>query len=232
MKIFIQNTDDKFINNLSLIKDDKHLIACGDIEDNLYQIHYKYGFDCYTFLSSKFNKETFQFILEFGQKIKCFIYHDTLRPEIIETNKGLCKHLVNEKEVDNAIFIPTLVNRDIFTNEKVERCHNISCFIDRLEQIPQNLLGKIYPNSKLDIKLFNNPKIKHPLNIGKLQEKEKAEILNRSKFFLSLDGFYEAEAFCCGAKVLNIESIESLESQTIKVENIQSYQNFFRDLLV
>jgi hypothetical protein len=93
-------------------------------------------------------------------------------------------------------------------------------------------LSKIYPNSNLKIKLFNNQKIKHPLNVGKLQEKEKAEILNRSEFFLSLDGFYEVEAFCCGAKVIGIDSIESLEPQNIIVENIQSYQNFFRDLLV
>jgi hypothetical protein len=232
MKIFIQNTDDKFINNLSLIKDDENLIACGDIQDNLYQIYYRYGFDCYIFLASKFHKETFQFILEFGQKTKCFIYHDIFRPEIIENNKGLCKHLVNEKGIDNTILIPTLVNREIFNNQKLERFHKISCFIDKIEKIPEQLLKKIYPNSKLEIKLFNNEKIKHPLNIGKLQEKEKAEILNKSEFFLSLDGFYETEAFCCGAKVIDIESVETLESKNISLENVQSYQNFFRDLLV
>jgi len=76
MKILIQKTDNKFVNNLNHTKSNHELIV-AELDSILYQTFYKLKPNVIIFMASKCeNKEVNQFILEFQDKVKCYIYYD------------------------------------------------------------------------------------------------------------------------------------------------------------
>jgi hypothetical protein len=103
--------------------------------------------------------------------------------------------------------------------------------MDNMERIPEALEKWLYPNTKLPIKLFNGDNLKHHQHLGSLKESEKAELLQQSKYYLSIDGHYAPEAMDSGCIVLDIKELEDLiPVKYNKHKNYQTYNNFLEIL--
>jgi len=232
MKVFIQRHDDKFINNLTLSLQSMHIDTyCSDINQDLYRIHHYYPFDTAIFLSSKFNNESAQFISEFysAKRIKFFVYHDQYNEEIISSFGTAAINLVHVKSSSNSVLIPDLINQFLFNNLKMSRKKNrYAVFLDGLKEIPDNLNDKLYPNTKLNINMFNSQYVQNSQNIGLISEIEKAQILNTYEFFIDINNNYAHEARACGAKVFDIDKLKEKPKQSKKNKSVQTYEEFIR----
>lgn len=232
MKVFVQQHDDKFINNLTFSLRSMHIDTyCSDINQDLYRIYHYYPFDIAIFLASKFNNETAQFISEFysSQNIKFFIYHDQHNEEIISLFGSAAINLVHTASSNKSILIPELINLFLFSNLKIPRKKNrYAVFLDGIKEIPDNLNDKLYPNTKLQISLFNSSHIQNPQNIGLISEIEKAQILNTYEFFIDINNNYANEARVCGAKVLDIDKLKEKSKPDKNNKSIQTYEEFIR----
>jgi hypothetical protein len=236
MNILIQYLDNKFTNNIAEIKLDNTNIYTANINNNLYAIHYSKNISHLFVSASLITNEIQQYIAEFFQSVKIFIYHDTgLNHEILDTYKNTCIHLIDKKyKTKNTISIPVLVNTSLYNGIKnnIEKTHDIVCFLDNLKEIPDKLKLFLYPNSQLRIILFNNANIKHSQNLGTLTEYDKSIILSQAKYFIPIDENYIAEAFISGCEVIDIEELASLNPKKYlqKPEYI-TYQVFMQSLL-
>jgi hypothetical protein len=230
MRLFIQELEDKFINNISLIKHKDIVIVNDDIDNDLYSIHYRYNFDSYVFISSLMTNEIYQYILEFYHTKQIILYHDILNENVISS---LANHCINISPLDiqGIIKIPNLINEHIFFNMGKQRQKHIPCFVDNAEMLDENLLNILYPHTKFNIRLFGPPSIKHPQNIGILSEQEKAEILNESESCLLLNDKYIAEALNCGTKILRLKEGLLTEDKTSMPSNTETYAQFLIRIL-
>ena len=232
MKVFIQRHDDKFINNLTLSLGSMGINTyCSDINQDLYRIYHYYPFDIAIFLASKFNNEIAQFISEFysSKNIKFLIYHDQHNEEIISSFGSAAINLVHMTSSNNSIVIPELINQFLFYNLKMPRKKNrYAVFLDGIKEIPNRLNDKLYPNTKLQINLFNSSYIQNPQNLGLISEIEKAQILNTYEFFIDINNNYTNEAKACGAKVLEVDSLKEKTKSEKKNKSTQTYEEFIR----
>ena len=122
MKIFIQNTTNKFINNLTISLREMGIDnQCSNIQQDLYRIYHYYPFETAVFLASQFNNEIAQFITEFysSKRIKFYIYHDEHKEDLISLFGSAAKHLVNTPSQGNTLFIPELINHFLFHDLKI-----------------------------------------------------------------------------------------------------------------
>jgi hypothetical protein len=236
MKILIQKTDNKFVNNLNHTKSNHELIVT-ELDSVLYQTFYKLKPNVVIFMASKCeNKEVNQFILEFQDKIKCYIYYDNnshIKPHI-KTYKN-AYHLTEDKKAKEnpdykIIKLPKLINDSLFNDSDIgDKNEDIVCFIDNITNIDEELKLILYPHTNLKIKLFNNPKIKHHQNLGTINEQQKAKLLKKSKYFLAIDDSYINEAVSCGCEILSIKDTKNLKPSkqyNVNIKNLETYSNF------
>ena len=230
MKLFIQEFDDKFINNLSLIEHQNITIVNDSIHNNLYLVHYKYGFDAYVFVSSLLTDEIYQYILEFNKSKHIILYHDIINQQAIDS---VAPHCVNISSLDmnSVIKIPPLINDHIFFNTNKQRNKYLSCFIDNIEILNEDLLSVLYPNKKFNIRLFGSSSIRHPQNLGLLSEQDKSEVLNGSEGFLLIDDLYLPEALSCGTKIFRSKQGELVEDKVNMIMNTETYAQFLTRIL-
>lgn len=231
MKFFIETQDSKFINNIIIsLRENKQIEVLSYVSHkNLYKIYHQTKFDRAIFIASKFTPETAQFVTEFYNKdVKFFIYHDVFMQNIVDDYKTACVNLVHQKNIKDTVQIPNLVNHYIYKNTNTNRHKSIACFIDKQENISDNLEQYLYPNSKIPIRMFNNSKIVHHQNLGMLNEYDKAEVLNSSEYFLNLDNEYHEEAARCGCKVIELNNIQNFKKTKKSKPNnkISTYQDF------
>jgi hypothetical protein len=236
MNILIQQTNNKFINNISSIELQNYNMYKNTINNNLYKLHYEHKIETVFFVESLLSNEILQYIAEFFQTIRIFIYHDKLpNKEIIESYKNACIHLVNPNftKVQYTQVIPLLLNTKLYNNHNQEQKNNdIICFLDNLDTLSLDLKNLLYPNTKLKIKLFNNEKIHHPQNLGILTEKDKAKILKQSKYFLALDESYVTEALVSGCEVLDIKELSDMKPHKyVTIPKYISYETFMESIL-
>lgn len=235
MKILIQDCDNKFINNASYCTIEDTIIHKGVLRDNLYRLHYAYRPDVVIFIESLLNNEIYQYITEFFQNIKIFIYHDK-KPniDIIQTY-NMCSHLVDSQfdQINNTIQVPYLVNTELYTNNhNSQKSEDIVCFLDGLNDLPLNLKSYLYPNTKLKIKLFNNKNIRNAQNLGLINEKEKSVILADSGSFIDINGNYIAEAMLSNCSVFSIDELNELQpNKFTKIPEFTPYNIFLKSIL-
>jgi len=230
MKLFIQEFEDKFINNLSLIKHKDIDIITDSLDNDLYSMHYRYNFDTYVFVSSLMTNEIYQYILEFNKTKQIIVYHDSINEKLITDLSQYCVN-VGASDAKNIIKIPSLINSHIFFNTRKQRNKYISCFIDG-DKIPNDdLISVLYPHKKFHIRLFGFSLRKHPQNIGLLSEEEKAKILNESEGYLLIDDSYLPEALSCGVKILRPKDGQLVEDKDRTVIDTETYAQFLIRIL-
>jgi len=230
MKLFIQEFDDKFISNLSLIEHPGIVIVSDNISGNLYSMHYRYNFDTYVFVSSLMTNEIYQYIVEFHKSKRIILYHDRINTEVPDTAAQFCIN-IGSFEGNSVTKIPALINDHIFFNMNRQRNKYIPCFIDHAETLEEDLLSVLYPNKKFHIRLFGSSRIRHPQNLGLLSEKDRAEILNESESCLIIDDLYLPEVLSCGTKILRPNKGKLVEDNTCIEENIETYAQFLIRIL-
>jgi len=230
MKLFIQEFDDKFISNLSLIEHPSIAIASDTVTGSLYGIHYKYNFDAYIFISSLMTNEIYQYILEFHKSKQIILYHDIVNDQVLNTISQFCIN-IGLFDSSSVTKIPTLINDHIFFNMNKKRGKYIPCFIDHTEILEKDLLSVLYPNAKFNIRLFGSSTIKHPQNIGLLSERDRAKILNESESCLMIDNSYLPEALSCGTKILRAKEGNLIEDKTSIITDTETYAEFLIRIL-
>jgi hypothetical protein len=233
-KILIQNLNDKFINNIALCNSTDGDKIIVDTRGSLYKLYYQYQFTHVIFVDSLINQESIQFIQEFGQQITVYIYKNsqTTNYENIQNIRGVLSYTKLNNTHHRVITIPTLVNHDLYyKNETLNKKDQIVSFIEHITTIPEPLQDYLYPKTKLAIKLFNNPEIIHPQNLGLLSERDKAILLQNSKYYLAITEDYVAEAWACGCSVLLVDELHNCEPKQYKyAKSFQSYANFLKGL--
>lgn len=231
MKIFLQQHNDRFINNLAnALKNMDQQIQQLDLNKDIYKIYHHYPFNMGIFIASKFTQDIAQFISEYynsKNSIKFIIYHDILNEGIIDDYGSITTNLIkNDKTYKSAIKIPSLVNDAIFKDLGLERKKNTyAVFLEYTKTIPADLSMLLYPNTKKHIRLFNSPHIQHHQNIGLLSESDKAQILNTYEYFININDEYVEEALSCGAKVVDSRAIDK-KMPNKKNKNTISYESF------
>jgi len=237
MKIFIEYQNNKFINNVLLSKIDKKIsILSSEINKDLYKIHDQYNMECYI-LNAKHlvsNKEILQFIQEYHNNLKIIAYHEDQTTYSMIDNSTYNIYHIGYDDISNVKYkkIPKLLNRGLFTNfnKEYSRHKKIVCFAEDPQTI-NRISNLLYPNSLLPIILFGN--IPHPQCLGKVNEREKALILNNYEYYLSTsDNDYTLEASECGCKIFTTNSIlESKAMVNIDTSSVLSYSEFIEQMV-
>lgn len=234
MKIFISIKNNKFIKNIILSQVPGLEILSGNHRQQLYKIHQHHRINAYIFSLDDLDSETLQFIEDYHNQIKIFIYHNVLDKQIIESLSG-CYHLSKDRyNTSNFIQIPQLINIHIFGNQKlVNRDKRIVSFIDNLDNVSSELSELLYPNNKqLNIKMYGGTFL-HMQNLGLVSEKDKADILNSNTGFLSLDTNYILEALLCGCDIYTIDSIKQNQPINDRLSlDYQTYSEFLTNILI
>lgn len=234
MKIFISDKNNKFIKNIILSQVPGLDIVSGNYQQQLYKIHQYHKINAYIFSLDDLDSETLQFITDYQNKIKIFIYHNLLNKDILERLSG-CYHLSEDNyRESNFIQIPQLINTHIFYHNKLDhRNKQIVSFIDNLDGIPAELSQLLYPSDReLNIKMYGGA-FGHMQNLGLVSEKDKAVILNSNTGFLSLDTNYLLEALLCGCDVYTTESIKNNLTINDRISlDYQTYSEFLTNILI
>jgi len=233
-KIFIESINNKLFTNLRIIKDNIQIFN-GNLGNNIYQIFYKTKFDS-IIIASVINESIVQFAEEFKDK-KVYIYDQnrSLDQNIIDNNKSIDFILPSNNKTNkqgNRLNINTnMINDQLLQNTDGSKQNYISCFLDSVQILPQELNSELYPNSHKKIKMFNNVKIQHPQNLGIITERERLKILSESEYYLNLDDQYVIEAAINGCKILSLESLSKLKPMDYDIPEYETYQNFIKEYI-
>lgn len=234
--VLIQKSNIKFMRSAIVSSINNTNIIGLAINNNLYKTFYTTKPTHAIFDSNMINNEIIQFIQDLSDKIKCFIYHDSVSPETIKKFESYnVKHLLyNNTTIYNSICIPhNLINTNLFYNDNtIQKQDSIVCYLDNLPILPEFLKQYLYPKTQLPIKLFNNPHIQHYQNLGILNELDKAEVLRNHKYYLVIDESdqYIEEAKHCGCTIIYIKDIENYTSmQYIEPSIFVNFSTFFEE---
>lgn len=235
MKIFIDSYNTKFMQNMRISHNHDIHIVSDNHKGQLYKLHQQQKISAYIFSLSGLNTETLQFINDYYNNIKIFIYHDIENIDLIDKIPQ-CIHLVHNETIknNNIIYIPQLINNKIFNssiNTSKKNNDSIICFMDQLSNISIELKELLYPNTKLKIKLYNllEP---HPQNLGWVSEEDKFKLLTNNKFYLSLNELYNQEAVLCGCEVFTIDGLKQNKNINSHINmEYQTYTNFLTNIL-
>lgn len=236
--VLVQYSDSKFMRTAIFSSIDGCNILGSAINNNLYQIYYSIKPTHAIFHASMITPEIMQFIGDFSDKVKCCLYYDSISSDIMNHFQSYnIKHLTYDTTQPNTLHLPKdLLDTQLFhINPNITKKDSLVCFINDLPILPDFLKDHLYPKSKLPIKLFNNPYIQHPQNLGLLNESDKALVLQNHTYYLVLNDNdeYIREAQSCGCIVVNIRDIDNYTSlPLIKPESYTDFAKFFKDNVV
>lgn len=186
----------------------------------------------FIFNSSALSNEIIQFISSFHDKFRIVIFIDNNNTEVNQLfSEGInLLFLIPENITISSKRTIVLSNFCIDSElygaaNKIDKVDQIIHFIHPSQlSLTDKLSGVLYPSSQLKIKMFDNPYIKHPLNIGNLTEIEKQELLSISSYYLHDNSFYYvAEALTSGCLCLNLDNPETIQEQMKNNTNNSSY---------
>jgi hypothetical protein len=239
--ILVQQSSEKFIQNCSALSFEDIMIIDISIGNNLYQTFFRHKPEYCIFSGSLVNKEILQFCEDYSDSSNIYFFHIDSKSH--ENIKSLlppeCKviHIGYDDSYDAAIPLG-LVNDQLFYSTNDNKKDGIVCFMDGLASIPNELLDLLYPSSSAPIKLFNCPSIRHYQNLGMLTEQNRANLLQKHKYYLDLKqdaGFsYTNEAKSCGAIIVSLEQIKDNSYTSNLPVNTNhtniTYNKFLREL--
>lgn len=232
--IFVQNTYNKFINNIkySTIEDKKFYI--DTVNNNLYKLYYHFKILDFIFSSSSLNDEIISFINDKSiSNTNIYVYHDIYNEYLIGIMPQ-CKHIVQEnKVINNTIpFSNNIINTKLYyTNPNINKKNRIIVFLENQNTIPTSIQERLYPNQN-NILMFNSISIQNDQNIGFLSELNRSEILQQSEYFVVDNDYYALEAKLCGCKLLDINNIDEDITNNYNISNIIDYNTYLGNLLI
>lgn len=248
--IYLYPINHKFNKNISMISDDNYSIVLMQPSISMYKYYYSNidnipnKSDISIIINTTIlNPELVQFINDFANTLNIVLFIDNNAN--IEANDLNIKYLIPDNSIGNYTTLDpnkiyrlenNIINKDLYEDitqkDTVNKKDQIICFLhDKFDfaKIQQYL----YPLSKLNIKIFDNPGLKSAQNIGYLSELEKRDILLESKYYIH-DEYrnYATEATKCGCSLINIDSDIDIHDQ-IKINKIENLDktNYYIDLL-
>lgn len=138
------------------------------------------------------------------------------------------KAFIEEKIVeDTRLLIDSysylnIVNLNLFKSYNVPRNNKYAIILDNIETLPEHILQKLR-SEQCDIHMFNNASIINSYNLGTLLEYQKAFIFASYEGIIGKDFLYKNEAILCGAKYIDIESMNTFDSNPEILLNIDDF---------
>lgn len=215
--INLYQTNCKFNKNLALIDSEKFQIFM--IPEN-YSIHkytmtnkYINASSSFIFNASIINDEIYQFISAVHNKLNIYIFLDKILPNI------------NNLNIKYIEYFPYLINKQLYIKNNIDKNNRIVYFHDESSSsLHPKLESLLYPNTRLNINIFDAHNIKHPLSLGFLNEIDKKNMLYDSKYYIhDNNNYYVAEALAAGCVCLNLDCEEPIESQLNHQYNTEYY---------
>lgn len=236
--ISITKSNNKFNKNI-IINNDVKFLEIDINQINIYKYHYAYNEQntLYIINASLMSNEILSFIEEFHKSINFIIYHDVFDKTLFERLQPITTKNIVNYDIDQigTIRLPKhMLNDSIYTNLVIpnDKTNQIVFFLDNRTSIPIFLQSQLYPNSKLPIKMFNNPKIEHPQNLGFCDEVQKRDILLQSQILCYIEEEYLPEAMICGCKVLDINDSFDMDKAYIPNVEYTTYTQFLRNYIL
>jgi hypothetical protein len=138
------------------------------------------------------------------------------------------KTFMEEKIVDNnSLLIDDynyldVVNLNLFKSYNVSRNNKHAIILDNVETLPEHILQRL-KSDQCNIHMFNNPSIINSYNLGTLLEYQKAFIFASYEAIIGKNFLYKNEAISCGAKYIDIESMDMFENNLETLLNINDF---------
>jgi hypothetical protein len=218
--LLVQNFNSKFIKNTIYSIIDNTTIINSDINNNLYKIYYQYRCTHAILSAQLLSKEIIQFISDFSNSIKIFLYHDIFIEDAAKFLPNNITHIINDNYTNDKYNIininPYIINTSLFNKngQSDTRNNSILGFLDHYNFIPHKLNDYLYPKTKLPIKIFNAINSQHHQNLGLVNDVEKSKLLKTNKYYLSLDyeKDYSIEAQACGAIIVEPDQLSNIDN--------------------
>jgi hypothetical protein len=233
--ILIPNIDNKFFRNIALTQMDGFQIIVENIKGNIYHLYYKHNFNYVIIPESFIDNSILQFAVEYSNKVHSLIeIGNNITNDFMKLYKPVFKFLIHNKykekahpDCTNILCNTELINDQLYpqTNQQYKKIDYISCFLDELEFIPEELSHILYPKTNKKIRMFNNNNIKHTQNLGTINEIEKSVILKESQYYLDINNLYKNEAIVSGCTILTPSTINQTElTQPTNTEALDTYR--------
>ncbi len=232
--IFVQNTYNKFINNLRYVNLPEIKFNLDTVNNNLYKLYFNDGVSSFIFSSSSMNNEIVSFLDDSTvNNIDVLIYHDIYNEYLIKI-MSKHKHIVDEDNYNGLgiKFDKNIINSNLyFNNLNVTKKDRMILFLEKKPTIPESITDFLHRSDK-KILMFNNSDITHDQNVGFLSELNRSEILQESSYFICDNGYYALEAKLCGCKILDINDINKDITDAYDCTKYKQYAEFIGDILV
>lgn len=203
MKFTIQFTfNTKFLQHMAY-----DISAFGELgayqAGSLYDQYYSYSNKQehkFIFTASGINTEIISFIQEIEHKKNIFLYFDefnkSLHSDATRNNISCLVHtkdFANIKNTKSTIKIDSMYSEQLlnsFDKTKVISDIDIITNLNGFSQIPESLDKVLYPNEKINIKMFDGGQINHLQNLGWVDDKTYMELINNCKVLIAIDNTY------------------------------------------
>jgi hypothetical protein len=232
--IFVQNTYNKFINNLHYVNLPEVKFHFNTVNNNLYKLHFNDGVSNFIFSASSMNNEIISFTDDSSvENINVFIYHDIYNEYLIKIMSKY-KHIVDEDDYNELgiKFDKNIINSSLyFNNPNITKKDRMILFLEKKSTIPESIKDFLHRSDK-KILMFNNSEIIHDQNIGFLSELNRSEVLQESSYFICDNGYYGLEAQLCGCKILDIDDISKDITDNYDCTKHKQYVEFIGEMLV
>lgn len=210
----------KFINFLSITNNS--IVNNDNI--NIYEYFYR---NIKTFIIHEHNIDNtaLTFMQDHIDKVKVILYlenkSDPLfsHPNILHISR--LDHSSNDVMDISKYTIKNIFNIKSHNQTKID--NTIACFIDHVPEMTYeltNIIEQVHKKPNLKIRLFNNPQIHNPYNIGLLSEKDKAYVLKTHEYFLDNGSEYIDEAKIIGSKIITSSDIQDIENKVFDINDI------------
>lgn len=227
----------KFIRNLSFSGMDNLKVIHERFNKNIYELYYRYNFKYVIFDANSVDNSIYQFMIEFSNEVKSFIffhtiYHDHLKSDYGSVFRGIFDKHLKEHSTSLDIVLPdNYINKNLYKQTENTKEDYIVSFLEPISIIPDELANVLYPKSSHKIRLFNNPRIGHIQNLGMINEMDKAVLLSKSKAYINLDPDYINEALFYNNDIIDIKNLDSMKPTEIKAQDTIEYTKILKEIL-
>jgi len=242
-----ENSYKSFIRSLVKNNDNEKFQLIGNsLHGVLFDTSHKAEPDILIFPSSEYTQEFHDYITEYHNKIRIFIFANNLivNTKIIDfwnsTNITVVSKIewFPEKTPEKWISYESLYDDDIYKNLNQSRNNKIAIYLSLDDEKNHALLSEVlYPKTNLPLVLFNSPTFKNEQNVGMLTPEDSCKVLNVFSKLIDIDNSFSLEASVCGIDILeNGENIQEIISNNLlrskSVYENKSYSSFVKEIFL